>query len=87
MPFHLGHPASGCHEDALVYRITFRTRARTALSFEADGWACPPVVLVAEHGRNMAPLSDADCSLLRAVIDVLPPKEAKGTRSSVGCRS
>ena len=83
----LGPSASGCHEDALVYRITFRTRARTALSFEADGWACPPVVLVAEHGRNMAPLSDADCSLLRAVIDVLPPKEAKGTRSSVGCRS
>ncbi len=83
----LAPSASGCHEDALLYRITFRPRAGAALSFEADGWACPPVVVVTQHGRDMAPLSDADCSLLRAVVDVLPPHEAKGTRSSVGCRT
>jgi hypothetical protein len=44
-------------------------------------------VVVTEHGRNMTPLSDAGCSLGRAVVDVLPPHEAKGTRSSVGCRT
>ncbi len=83
----LGPPRGGCHEDALLYRITFRPAAEAALSFEADGWICPRVVVVTEHGRNMAPLSDASCSLLRAVVDVLPPHEAKGTRSSVGCRT
>jgi hypothetical protein len=83
----LAPSASGCHEDALLYRITFRPTAASASSFEADGWACPPVVLVTEHGRSMAPLSDAECSLLHAVVDVLPPHEAKGTRSSVGCRA
>ena len=54
----LAPSASGCHEDALLYRITFRPRAGAASSFEADGWACPRVVVVTEHGRNMAPLSD-----------------------------
>jgi hypothetical protein len=83
----LAPSASGCHEDALLYRITFRPTAGAALSFEADGWNCPRVVVVTEHGRNMTPLSDADCSLLRTVVDVLPPHEAKGTRSSVGCRT
>jgi len=83
----LAPSASGCHEDALLYRITFRPRAGAASSFEADGWICPRVVIVTEHGGNMAPLSDADCSLLRAVVDVLPSHEAKGTRSSVGCRT
>src|ERR1017187_6386436 len=58
----LAPSASGCHEDALLYRITFRPRAGAASSFQADGWACPPVVLVTEHGRSMAPLSDAECS-------------------------
>ena len=74
-------------EDSLLYRIVFRPTKGSAPLFEADGWACSAVVLVTEHGRNMAPLYDADCSLLRAVVDVLPPHEAKGTRSSVGCRS
>lgn len=83
----LAPSASGCHEDALLYRITFRPRAGAALSFEADGWACPRVVVVTEHGRNMTPLSDAGCSLGRAVVDVLPQHAAKGTRSSVGCRA
>ena len=84
----LGPPAEGCHENSLLYRIIFRPAAGAASSFEADGWACPAAVVVTEHGRKMAPLHDTDCSLLHAVVDVLPAHQANGTRyASAGCRT
>jgi photosystem II stability/assembly factor-like uncharacterized protein len=83
----LGPPAT-CMEDALLYRIVFRPTKGSAALFEADGWACSAVVLVTEHGRNVAPLYDATCSLLHAVIAVLPARKAEGTRhATVGCRT
>jgi hypothetical protein len=83
----LGPPPS-CMEDALLYRIVFRSTKGTPASLEADGWGCSAVVLVAEHGRSMAPLSDVTCSLLHAVLAVLPAGAAEGTRhASVGCRT
>jgi hypothetical protein len=83
----LGPPA-GCMEDSLLYRITFRRAAGSGVSFEADGWACIAAVVVTEHGREMSPLYDETCSLLRAVVAVLPTHQAEATRhSSAGCRT
>ena len=80
-------PPTMCAENSLLYRIVFRPAAGAAPSFEADGWACPAAVVVTEHGRKMAPLYDSDCSLLHAVVEVLPAHEANGTRyASAGCR-
>jgi hypothetical protein len=38
------------------------------------------MVVVTEHARKMAPLHDTNCSLLHAVVNVLPAHETQGTR-------
>ncbi|MGO9335299.1 MAG: hypothetical protein ACLQCU_14845 [Acidimicrobiales bacterium] len=59
-----------------------------APSFEADGWACPATIVVTGHGRKMELLYDSDCSLLHAVVEVIPAHQANGTRcASAGCRT
>jgi len=79
-------PAVGCLEGALLYKIAVRPTAGGASSFEADGYACGATVLVTEHGRRKSPLHDAHCSLLHAVIDLLPAHMVNGTRfSTAGC--
>lgn len=80
-------PKVVCFADSLLYRIVVRPAPGTAPSFEVDGNACVAQVLVTRNGRSMPPLYDAYCSLLHAVIKVLPAHEAKGTRGSqAGCR-
>ena len=83
----LAPSASGCHEDALLYRITFRPRAGTALSFEADGWACPPVVLSQNTDGTWRRSLTPTVRYYAPSLTSFRRKEAKGTRSSVGCRS
>jgi hypothetical protein len=74
-------------EDSLLYRVFFRARNGPTVLFEADGWACSAVVTLMRQGREMRPLYDANCSLLHAVVAVLPAREAEFTRhASVGCR-
>lgn len=81
-------PIPDCHENALLYKITFRPAQGSAPSFEADGWACGAMVVVTAHGGKMSRLFDAHCSLLNAVVHVLPANRARGTRSvSAGCRN
>jgi len=80
-------PQAFCHENSLLYRVIFRPAKGSASLFEVDGWACGATVVVTKHGRAMAPLYDATCSLLRAVGGVLPSNQAAGTRHAVaGCR-
>jgi hypothetical protein len=75
-------PQPTCMEDSLIYQIVFRPGPGLRPSFEADGYECGATVLVTESGRSMSPLHDTDCSLLRAVIGILPAHEANGTRLS-----
>ena len=80
-------PTASCMENSLLYRIVFRPEKRSASSFEVDGWSCVAGVGVTKHGRAMAPLYDATCSLLHAVAGVLPSNRAAATRhASAGCR-
>jgi hypothetical protein len=81
-------PIPYCHENALLYEITFRPAQGSAPSFEADGWACGAMVVVTAHGGKVSRLFDAHCSLLNAVVNVLPANRARGTRSlSAGCHN
>lgn len=81
-------PKVSCAENSLLYRIVVRPATGSAPSFELDGYACAAQVLVTRNGRSMPPLYDAYCSLLHAIIKVLPAHEANGTRgSSAGCRT
>ena len=76
-----------CVEDPLLYRIVVRPAAGSAPSFEFDGYQCAAEVFVTRNSRSMPPLYDATCSLLHAVIKVLPAHEANGTRRSwPGCK-
>ncbi len=80
-------PKVSCIANSLLYRIVVRPATGSAPSFEVDGYACAAQVLVTRDGRSMLPLYDASCSLLHAVIKVLPAHEAKGTRlAQAGCR-
>jgi len=76
----LGPSPTVCMEDALLYKIVFHPTRASASSFEADGWTCSGV-LVTSHGRKLAPLSDAHCSLLRTVIDLIPARQVEGTKA------
>lgn len=75
-------PHPFCMEDALLYRIVFRPAAASSQSFELDGYECVRTVLVLQDGKELSPLSDASCYLLRAVIDLLPAGKADATRSA-----
>ena len=80
-------PSASCMENSLLYRIVFRPAKGSASSFEVDGWLCVAGVGVTKHGRAMAPLHDATCSLLHAVAGVLPRNKAAATRrASADCR-
>jgi hypothetical protein len=80
-------PSASCMENSLLYRIVFRPAKGSASSFEVDGWSCVAGVGVTKHGRAMAPLYDATCSLLHAVAGVLPSNKAAATReASADCR-
>ena len=73
MPFSTGSPSARGRGRHYHSRPTVGLVRPWSLSHNMDGtWR-----------RSLTP----DCSLLRAVVDVLPPHEAKGTRSSVGCRT
>jgi hypothetical protein len=75
-------------EDALLYTIDIRATSGSGPSFEVDGYQCEWAVTVSGQGRSLTPLYDRDCSLLRAVVALLPAHEAAGTReSAVGCRN
>jgi hypothetical protein len=85
----LGPPAScGGTQDLPLYRIVFRPTTRSAALFEAEAGTCTPAdVVVTTHGSEMPPLYDRTCSLLRAVVAVLPAGKADATRHAVaGCR-
>jgi hypothetical protein len=80
-------PQVFCHENSLLYRVTFRPAKGSASSFEVVGWACGATVVVTKHARAMPSLYDPTCSLLRAVGSVLPSNQAAATRHAVaGCR-
>jgi hypothetical protein len=79
-------PPPACMEDSLLYKIAFRPSTVATHSFELDGYECVETVLVFEDGKALPPLSDASCSLLHAVVSLLPDGQAGGTRSAAaGC--
>jgi hypothetical protein len=71
-----------CLEDSLIFRIVVRPASGAPPSFQADGWDCGAVVRVTAHGRSMQPLYDGNCSLLRAVVKVLPAHAGEATREA-----
>ena len=74
-------PAADCMEDSLLYRVVFHPTSAAASSFEADGYACARSVVITAHGRTMPSLYDSGCSLLRAVIELIPARQTSGTRA------
>ncbi len=72
-----------CTEDSILFEITIRSKAGGPPFFTADGDECGDTVAVTEHQETVPPLHDRNCSLLRAVAKLLPPK-AKSTREMAG---
>ena len=70
-------------------RMVFRPTTRSAtLGLEAEAGTCTPAdVVVTTHGSEWPSLYDRSCSLLRAVVAVLPAGRANTTRHAVGCRT
>ncbi|MGA2530412.1 MAG: hypothetical protein ABSG36_14800 [Acidimicrobiales bacterium] len=85
----LGPPAScGVTQDLPLYRIVFRSTTRSATLLGAEAGTCTPAdVVVTTHGSEWPSLYDRSCSLLRAVVAVLPAGKADTTRHAVGCRT
>jgi len=75
-------PPPSCMEDSLLYRIVFRATPGSPNTFELDGYQCGSTILVTKNGQKLAPLNDASCSLLRAVVKVLATDTAHGTRNA-----
>jgi hypothetical protein len=72
-------PRVFCMEDSLLFEIAIPANVGLPPFFTADGYECGETVLVTEHGKTLPSLYDRNCSLLRAVAKLLPPK-AKSTR-------
>ncbi len=72
-----------CTEDSVLFEITIRSKAGLPPFFTADGDECGDTVFVTEHQETLPSLHDRNCSLLRAVAKLLPPK-AKSTLEIAG---
>ena len=72
-----------CTEDSLLFQITIRAKAGLPPFITADGYECGETVFVTENGKSLPSLYDGNCSILRAVAELLPPK-AKSTREIAG---
>ena len=76
-----------CMEDSVLFEITILTKAGLPPFFTADGYECGDTIAVTEHQETLPSLYDRNCSLLRAVGKLLPPK-ARSTREIAGqCKS
>ena len=75
-------PRAFCLENALLFKLVIRRAESSPPELEADGWYCTAAVDVSEHGRAKPDLTDRSCSLLRAVVRVLPAHEANATRTA-----
>jgi hypothetical protein len=69
-------------ENVLLFKLVIRQPESSPPELEADGWDCMAAVDVNEHGRAMPDLTDESCSLLHAVVRVLPVQEANATRAA-----
>jgi hypothetical protein len=72
-----------CTEDSVLFEITIRSKAGLRPFFTASGYECGDTVAVTEHEETFPSLYDRNCSLLRVVAKLLPPK-AKATREIAG---
>jgi hypothetical protein len=76
----------GCMEDALLYKIVFRSTDHSRSDFEVNGYTCDAVVQIRGAGKFVT-RRDSTCSLLRIIRGVLPAK-AHGTKiGAVGCNA
>ena len=76
----------GCFEDALLYKIVFRSSSHSRSDFEVNGYSCDAVVQIREPGKIVT-RRDTTCSLLKIVREDLPAK-ARGTQvEPAGCNA
>jgi hypothetical protein len=76
----------GCMEDALLYKIVFRSSDHSRSDFEVNGYTCDAVVQIRGAGKFVT-RRDSTCSLVKIVRDELPAK-ANGTKvAAVGCNA
>ncbi len=76
-------PRVMCMEDSVLFEITILSKAGLRPFFAASGYECGGTVAVTEHEETLPSLYDRNCSLLRVVAKLLPPK-AKATREIAG---
>jgi hypothetical protein len=82
LPLGPGASIGACIENFLLSKLVIRRAESSPPELEADGWYCMAAVEVSEHGRATPALTDRSCSLLRAVVRVLPAHEANATRAA-----
>ena len=76
-------PRAFCMENTTLFVITIRSKSGSPPFFTAEGDGCGATVAVTEHQTTLPALYDRDCSLLRAIAKLLPPK-ASSTRETAG---
>jgi hypothetical protein len=76
-------PLPACMESAIFYKLVFRSTEGSDTTFELEGTSCGSTVLVTRNGQRLSPLHDGTCSLLHAVIALLPRNKANGTRHAL----
>jgi hypothetical protein len=76
----------GCMENALIYKIVFRSTEHSRSDYEVNAYACDAVVQIRGVGKVIT-RRDSTCSLVRIIHDDLPAK-ARGTKASaIGCNA
>lgn len=69
----------------LVYRIVFSSGPDSSRTV-VEGYRCNAGVTVTLSGRNSSWLRDADCTLIRAVRQMLPSRATATRSTTVGCQ-
>ena len=78
-------PAALCHEDGVVYQLSFRPATRAGPGFTVTGQACAAVVQLSRGTRSLHPLYDRGCALLRLVRRFTPARVQGARQAAVGC--
>ena len=78
-------PKPDCMEEATLYTVVLHANGNAR--YEVTGEQCASTVEISLNGRQLAPLYDGDCSVVRLVSSYLP-RRATGTRLAASqCRS
>jgi hypothetical protein len=79
-------PRPECMEESIVYRVEFRTD-RPDLSYQLIGLECESTVEISQSGRQLLPLHDSACAVMRLIGDLLPAKAIATREVAAGCKA